>query len=160
MAAIIQYRLTGGATNTVANNSLGGVSSSTQVSTTTQNNLFDNVSETEAASGDVEYRAVDIFNSGDASATSVSVYISQDTPNANTEVDIGIDSTPLGSTVSVANESTAPTGVTFSHYNTSSRLSLPDVPANNYVRLWIRRTVTAGATNAGSDSFQIKVVAA
>ena len=160
MAAIIQYRLTGGASNSNPDLSLGGTSSSTQIVTDTPKSIFDDVSDSELTTGDVEYRAVDIFNAGDDTATSVAIYISADTLSTSTEIDIGAVASPLGSTTSVADESTAPTGVTFSHYNSASRLSLPDIPVNNYARVWIRRTVTAGGTNIKTDTCELKVVAA
>ncbi len=75
MAASLQLFLTGGAGNTDPNGSLGGVKSTTQLSSTPLNNLFDNVSPGEASAGDVEYRAIDIYNAGDAAAQSVAAYI-------------------------------------------------------------------------------------
>lgn len=153
MPSILVLRLTGGASNSDPDLSLGGVSSSNEVSATPLNNVFDNVSPSEASGGAVEYRALDIFNSGDAAATSVSVFMSTETPNANTSLDIGIVTSPINDTESVANELAAPVGagIAFAHYNSASKLSLPDIPAGSYCRVWLKRTVTAGAINASSD---------
>lgn len=151
MAGTLVYRLTGGASNSDPNASLGGTSSSVSVSSTAMNNLFDDVSETEAAAGDVEYRAVDLRNTGDATATVVRLYLSADTSSPSTEIDIGIEASPIGSTTSIADESIAPSGVSFAHYNSSSKLSLPDINAGAYCRVWLRRTVTAGASNTSND---------
>jgi len=60
MAATLEFRLTGGSSNSDPDQSLGGVTSSNEISSTAMNNLFDNVTPTEASSGDVEYRAIDI----------------------------------------------------------------------------------------------------
>jgi hypothetical protein len=155
MAASLQFRLTGGASNSDPALSLGGVASSTQLSGTPLNNLFDNVSSAEAAAGDVEYRAISLYNAGDASATAVKIWISSDTTSASTEIDIALDS----GTQSVADENTAPSSptLTFSHPAVGSKLSVSDISASGAQRVWIRRTVTAGAGNLSADSGTISV---
>lgn len=153
MAATLQLFLTGGSGNTDPNASLGGVKSSTQVSGTPLNNLFDDVQPSEAVAGDIEYRAVDIYNAGDASAVVVKIYIDPDTPSPKTELDLGLDST----TQTVANEGTAPNGVSFAHYTPSSKLSVSDIAAGGTQRVWLRRTVTAGAANMANDGTTIKI---
>jgi hypothetical protein len=157
MAALLKMHLTGGAANADPNLSLGGVSSSVELSATALNSLFDNVSADEAAAGDVEYRAIDVKNSGDASAVGVQIYMNPATASASTELDLGIEASPLGSTLSIANESTAPAGVTFSHYNSATRLSLPDIAAPGYCRVWVRRTVTTAAPNLANDTGTLNV---
>jgi hypothetical protein len=157
MAATLSYQLTGGASNSDPNASLGGVSSSVAVSGTAMNNLFDNVSADEASAGDTEYRAVDVKNTGDATATVVTMYMNPDTSSASSELDFGIEASPTGSTTSIANESTAPAGVSFAHYNPGSKLALPDIAAGAYVRVWIRRTISAGAGNTSNDAGTLNV---
>lgn len=142
MSASFQLRKTTG--------DLGGAATATQVSATAMNNLFDNVAPDEAVAGDTEYRAVDLYNSGDAAGTLMKVYSSQ-TPNPNTELEIGIEASPIGSTSGIANESTAPAGVSFAQRTQGSPLSLPDIPVGQYCRLWLKRPVTAGAPNLAQD---------
>ena len=127
--------------------------SSTSLSSTALNNLFDNVSASEASAGDVEYRALDIYNSGADAATSVYMYMSTETSSSGTKLDFGLDST----TGTVADESTAPSGVTFAHYTSSSKLSISDIASSGAQRVWIRRTVTAGASNTALDQGTIAV---
>lgn len=153
MAASLQIRLTGGAGNSNPNLSLGGVMSSTQLSATPMNNLFDNVDPTEAENGDVEYRALDIHNAGDAAATSISLYLSSETTSPSTDLDFGLDAT----TQSVGAEGTAPSGVTFDHYNSSNKLSISDIAAGSSQRFWVRRTVNSGAANLNNDTCTLKV---
>lgn len=153
MAATLQLFLTGGAENSDPNASLGGVKSGTQVSGTPLNNLFDDVQPSEAVSGDTEYRAVDIYNAGDANAVVVKVYIDPDTPSPKTELDLGLDST----TQSVINEGTAPTDVSFAHYTPASKLSVGDIAPGAAQRLWLKRTVQAGAANLANDGTTIKM---
>ena len=160
MAATLEYRLTGGSTNTDPDASLGGAMSDTQVSGTALNNIFDDVTPTEANDGDTEYRAIDVYNSGDAQAESVEIYMSTETSSADTSLDFYNDGTThdgsdQGDTI--ADESTEPSGASWSHYTSGSKLSLPNIPASSATRLWIRRVVTAGATNTTSDQGTLAV---
>ncbi|NLI83741.1 MAG: hypothetical protein GX443_18965 [Deltaproteobacteria bacterium] len=153
MAASLQLFLTGGSGNSDPNASLGGVRSSTQVSGTAMNNLFDNVTPAEASAGDIEYRAIDIYNNGDAAAESIQAYLDPETTSEDTEIDLGLDST----TQTVGNESTAPTDVTFAHYTSSSKLSISNIAASGAQRLWLRRTVSSSAGNLANDSCTLKI---
>lgn len=160
MAATLQFRLTGGAANSDPDLSLGGVSSSTQVSATALNNIFDDVSAAEALSGDTEYRAIDVYNAGDATASGVEICMSTITSSTDSDLAFGLEATPTGSTTSIANESTAPdltAGTAFASFTSASKLTLPDIAAAAYVRLWIRRTIGVGATNTANDSGTIEV---
>lgn len=151
MAAILVWRLTGGASNSDPNASLGGVRSSNALSATALNNLFDDVSPAESAAGDTEYRALDLYNSGDATAGGVVVYMSTETTSAGTQLDFGIEASPINSTLSIADESTAPAAVSFSRYTSGSKLSLPDIAASSGCRVWFRRVVGAATANLNPD---------
>lgn len=160
MPATLEYRLTGGSDNNDPNASLGGAMSDTEVSSTAMNNIFDDVSPDEASDGDTEYRAIDVYNSGDAQAESVEIYMSAETSSSDTELDFYNDgSTHDGSDQEdeIADESTEPSGASWSHYTSSSKLSLPDIPAGEATRLWIRRTVSSGATNTNNDQGTLAV---
>jgi hypothetical protein len=151
----IQYRLSGGASNSVASASIGGAKSSTAITTGVANNLFDNVSGDEAAAGDVEYRCVYIHNAN-ASLTweNVVVWISANTPSTSTTIDIGLGAAAVNATeTAVANESTAPAGVTFSAPTTKGAgLSIGNIPAGQAKAVWLRRTVEAGAAAINNDN--------
>jgi len=160
MASVLEFRLTGGASNSDPDSSLGGTTSSNEVSATAMNNLFDNVTPTEASSGDNEYRAIDIWNSGDATAENVNVYMSTETSSSDSQLKFyndgsTHDGTDQGDTI--ADESTPPDGSSFSHYTSGSKLSLPNIPAGNGTRLWIKRIISASASNTPSDQGTITV---
>lgn len=157
MAATLAFQLTGGASNADPALALGGVHSSVALSGTAMNNLFDDVSPAEATAGDTEYRAIDITNTGDAAGTVVKIFMDPETSSPSTQLDMGIEASPLGSTLSIANESTAPAGVTFAHYNTGSKLALPDIAAAAYCRVWVRRVVSAAAPNTSNDAGTLTV---
>ena len=150
----IKYRLSGGAANSLPASSLGGAKSSTDAS-----NYFDDVSSAEASAGDTEYRCVYVHNNhGSLTLIGAKVWIQANTPSGDTDVAIGLGtSTMNGTEQTVVDESTAPTGVTFSQPTTfAGGLSIGDIPFGQHKAVWVRRTVNAGAA-AYSDSFTLRV---
>ena len=151
MAATLVWKLTGGAANADPNASIGGVRSSVSLSGTALNNLFDDVSPSEASAGDTEYRAIDLVNTGDAASAGTVVYMSTETTSAGTALDMGIEASPINSTMSIAGESIAPAGVSFAHYTSGSKLSLPAIAAGSCCRVWFKRIVGASTGNLAND---------
>ena len=150
----IQYRLSGGASNSDPAASLGGVKSSTAAS-----NYFDDVSSAEASAGDTEYRCVYVHNAhATLTLIGAKVFIQANTPSSDTDVAIGLGSSAInGTEQTVANESTAPTGVSFSAPTTfAGGLAIGDLAAGAHKAVWVRRTVNAGAA-AYADSFTLRV---
>lgn len=153
----IKYKLSGGAGNTDPAASLGGARSSTDAGA----GIFDNVTSAEAAAGDIEYRCVYVNNThGSLALLAPKVWIQANTPSADTTVEIGIGTTAIGTgnEQTVADEQTAPSGVTFTApTNEAGGISLGgDVPAGHHKSVWIRRTVTTAAA-AANDSFTLRV---
>lgn len=165
MAATLVFRLTGGTGNTVPGSSLGGIMSTTELSGTAMNNLYDDVSPAERISGiPKEYRALDVFNSGDAQAESVEVYMSTPTSSLGTVLNIGHDATNNphisgwdGETI--ANDTTDPASpvISFAERTSGSKLALPNIPAGQACRVWFDRIVTADVENTASDLGTIAV---
>ena len=132
VASDIKVRLSGGAANSDPNASLGGAKSSVEVVDNTLSNIYDQVSGSESAAGDTEYRCIYIHN-GHASLTmqNVRVYISTNSTSPNDTWEIALGSAALNATEqTVANETTAPTAVTFSNTAISyaTGLAPPDIP--------------------------------
>lgn len=150
-------RLSGGAANAVGNSSLGGAKSSTAASSTVDQ-LFDAVSAAEAAAGRVEYRCVYLHNAnGVDTMTNAVVFISANTPLAGTTLDIGVGTSAVnGTEQTIANETTAPTSVSFSAPTTAGTgLALGTIPAGQHMAIWLRRTVTAGSGSSANDTFTL-----
>lgn len=156
MAASLELRLTGGAANADPDSSLGGTMSSEEVSATALNNLFDDVTPAEASAGDVEYRAIDIYNAGDATAASVEAWISTVSPSTDSIIAFGKDDT---ATQELADESTAPDSpvVAFVQHLTGTRLSISNIAAGSAQRIFLRRTISASATNYANDGITLTV---
>lgn len=158
----LKWYLSGGGGNSDPNAALGGAISSTEVGTSIHS-LFDRVTGAEALSGDIEYRCV-FFKNTDADADGLidpKVFIETNTSSADTTLAIALD--PAGknaSATTIGDEGTTPTGPSFSTpTDYAGGLALPSAPyaQNDYVGIWIRRTVTAGAANAASDAANIRV---
>lgn len=151
----IKFYISGGAGNSNANASLGGVISTTEMPA----NLFDDVSSAEASAGSIEYRCIYVKNTNSTlTYIGPKVFLSSNTPSATTDVAIGVGAAAVGATeTAVANETTAPASVSFSApANFAAGLALGDLAPGAYKAVWIRRTVNAG-TAAVQDGFSLDV---
>lgn len=159
-ATEIQFRLSGGAANSDVNASLGGAKSSTEIVNATLHNLFDVVSSTEAQSGDTEYRCIYVHNAhGTLTLQAAKIWISTTTPSTDTDIAIALAGEGVNGTAeTVANESTAPVGETFtSPTSEGAALTIGDIPAGQHQAIWIRRTVTGPASAYNTDSVVLTV---
>lgn len=162
MSAIIEeellykYSVSAAAGNTTAGTaatSLGDQISTTTLAEETLNALFDDVSGAENAAGTVDYRCVFIHNSNSANALQNAVVWLSAEVAGGTNIAIGVDTTAasaIGSAsaqaLTVANENTAPAGVSFSSPTTfGTGVSIGTIPAGSCRAIWIRRTATNSA---------------
>jgi hypothetical protein len=167
MAAIVasdivwRYSVTtGSAGNTTAgtaNGSLGKYISTTAWAGGAANDLFDDISGAENAASTVDYRCIFIYNSNAANAYQNAVmYLSAEVAGG-ASIAIGVDTTAasaLGSAtaqaLTIANETTAPAGVTFSAPTTAAGgISLGSIPVGNVRAVWVRRTAANTAALSG-----------
>lgn len=151
----INIRLSGGASNTVSLASLGGAKSSTAAPA----NVFDDVAAGEAASGDVEFRCVYAHNAHPTLTLGSAVaWIFANTPSSSTTIDIGVGTSAVnGTEQTVADEGTAPVGVSFSAAATEgTAVVLGDIPPGQHRAIWLRRTINA-ACPAVNDTAQVRV---
>jgi len=157
-ATDIKFYLTGGAANSNVNASLGGTTSSVEITTAVLNNLFDNISAAEALAGDNEYRAIAVKNTH-ATDTLYSAKIWGDGSvegSGYTYLNLAVDS----GTQSVADESTAPSApsLSFDVYPVEGNsLSLGDIAAGAQKRIWIKRSCNAAAAAYSADLVTLTV---
>jgi hypothetical protein len=150
----IQYRLSGGASNSDANASLGGAKSSNAV----PSGFFDDVSSAEATAGDTEYRCFYVHNAN-ASLTLQNPVVWIQSNTTGNRIAIGVGSAAVnGTEQTVADESTAPTGgVSFTQPTTKGAgLALGNIPAGQHKAVWVRRVIPA-ASGAANDTYTIRV---
>jgi hypothetical protein len=152
----IKYRLSGGGSNSDPAASLGGAMSSTEVTGST---LFDAVSSAEAAAGRVEYRCIYVLNThATLTALANKLWLQANTGSADTTLDIGLGTSAVSGTEQiVANETTAPSGVTFSAAaSEGAALSTGDLAAGAWKSVWLRRTTNAGAAGPLSETATLR----
>lgn len=157
VAANFSRRMSGGTSNALGSASIGGAKSSEVMSATT-NGLFDVVTASQATTGMVEYRCIYLHNANATDVmTAARFWISAQASPAGTTLAIGVGAAAVNATeTAVANESTAPAGVTFTSPTTAGTgLALGDIPAGQHRALWLRRTVTAGASSSPSTTFEL-----
>lgn len=163
VASDIQFRLSGGASNVDPNAALGGAISTAGgglITTDTLNNVWDNVSGAESSSGDTEYRAIFIKNNhGSLPLTGAKVWISSNTTSADDTIEIAIAGEGINNTIeTIANESTAPAGETFSAPTSfGTGLSLGTLNAGQAHGVWIKRIVNSSAAAANANPYTLSV---
>lgn len=153
----IKVYLSGGASNTDPNLSLGGAISSTEA----PSNLLDNVSSAEASAGHTDYRCFYIKNThGTLTMQSAKVWILSNTPSTSTAVAIALAGEGVNGTAeTIANENTAPSGESFSAAATEgAALSIGNIAPGQHMAVWVRRVVdaSAGAYTGDGATFRIK----
>ena len=154
----LQYRLSGGASNSSGDAALGGVISSNAVSTAL-NALFDAKSSAEATAGRTEYRCFYVRNGhGTLTALGTKLWINANTPGSDTTFEIGLGTSAInGTEQTVANETTAPAGVTFSAAaNEAAALAIGDLAPGETKAIWVKLIVTAGAVGPVTETFTFR----
>jgi hypothetical protein len=139
---------------------LGGAKSSTVLVDNTINNLYADSLGTESAAGSIKYRCIYVHNAH-ASLTMLNakVYITTNTPSTDDTIDVAVGTAAINATEqSVANEDTAPSGVSWGAASTyATGYALGDIPFSQHKAIWFRRTITAGANAYDSDSVVFEV---
>jgi hypothetical protein len=151
----------GDTTAGTAAGSLGDQISTTVITDATLNNLFDDVSGAESAAGDTEYRCIFILNNhATLTLQGATIEVLSQTSGGGT-VDIALDNIAVGAkgsgsaqAATIANESTAPSGVgTFG----AGPLTIGDIPPGQCKGVWLRRVVSAGAGAVNPDGVVLRV---
>jgi hypothetical protein len=123
------------------------------------NALFDDISKVESYAGDIEYRCFYIHNAHPADPfVGAKIYISQQTTGAD-DIAIGKDPAGIGEgattgvATTIANEGTAPTGVTFSApANIGSAIAIGQLNAGQSQAIWEKRNVPAGTVTSTANN--------
>jgi hypothetical protein len=129
--------------------SLGGSTGTSQVGAGLHN-LFDLVSSGESEDGDVEYRAIDVKNTNLVETLyNAVVYISQATTGPDDSIEIAYDATGAQA---IDDESTPPADVVFSApVSKATGIALGDIASGGRRRIWLKRTIVAGASPGTSE---------
>ena len=155
----------GDSTASSAAASLGKYVSTTDITLATLNNLFRAITSDEAAVGITIYRCFFLLNDhATYTFTDVLVWIASQIAGGGT-VSMGLDpagAAPRGQAgaqaAEIANEETAPTGVTFSSPTTEgTALSIGDLAVDGCYAIWLKLVVPAGASALALDQAVLTV---
>jgi hypothetical protein len=150
--AEVRFRLSGGASNTVAAASLGGAKSSATVGS----GLFGAPPPSPSAVS--IYRCIYLHNGRASPLQAATVWIASNSPSAETQLAIGMGTSAVnGTEQTVVDENTAPAGVTFTEPTEGSPLTAGAIPAGQHKALWLRLSINAGATIAAGDGATVRV---
>lgn len=139
--------------------SLGKYISTTQVTDSSLNNLFDDVSGDENAASDVEYRCIFVHNNhGSLTLQSAVAWLYSETAGG-ANIAIAVDdlaASPIGQAGAqadeIADEDTAPSGESFSSPTTKAGgISVGNIAAGYCRAIWVRRTALAGGALNNDD---------
>ncbi|KKL09844.1 hypothetical protein LCGC14_2561780 [marine sediment metagenome] len=145
--------------------SLGKYISTTEITSAQLNNLFDDVTGDENVASDVEYRCIFIHNAhATLTLTNTYAWLSAETASGadiSISLDEAIASRVVGSSPAqaqeIANESTAPSTVTFISPTTKGAAVAVGAIGPGWVKaIWVRRTATSSAA-LDNDSVTIKI---
>lgn len=148
----------------LSTNKLGGAITATPWQDGVKHDLYDKFTPAETTSGGVFYRAVFLQNKNSTlTMEALAIFIDSITPSPDTEVKIGLAPEAKNSPIEViANETTAPTGVTFSTPTTVLAGLNPaaiDLLPDDYIGVWIELTVDVGAGSKANDGFTLAAYA-
>jgi hypothetical protein len=122
------------------------------------NEVFDDVTKAESYAGVTRYRAVYFCNTSAADAKKLAkLWIASNTPGLDT-IAIGLDPAGAGGTAAtIANENTAPAGVTFTTPDSeSTALSIGDLAVSQDYPFWIKELVPAACDVAtAANTFKL-----
>lgn len=152
------------------NASLGGFVSVTKPSEPViVHNLFPSISQFDSTQGSTKYRVLFVVNTSDTPVGPLRLYVSSQIPGG-AALAFGLD--PMGSqaigsagsqSATIANENTAPAGVTFSAPTTPpTGLLVGTLQPNTALAIHVRRTLPAGTGEVRNDGATVRaqVVAA
>lgn len=140
---------------------LGGAISVTEIVSASSNNIFDEVSGAEASAGSTEYRCFYVKNShGSLTLQAAKIWMVSDTPEGDTAYEFALGTSAVnGTEQTVANETTAPSGVTWeTATGEGNALTIGDIPAGQHKAIWLKRVVdaAAGAVTDTAATFRVK----
>lgn len=145
----VQFRLSGGATNTNPFGSLGGAKSSTQMKDDMLDALFDPISVNQREVGHTDYYGIYIHNNSSTSQMSnTKIWFTV----VSSMITMGLGTSPVNGTEQSINPDTnPPAGINFSQpTGENSAILVGNIPAQQHRFIWFRRVVPANAPPTAS----------
>ena len=158
----IKIRISGGASITDPNMALGGAMSTVAggiITSDVLNNDMDDITSSEASAGITIYHGY-YYKNEHATLTYIApkFYIASQTSSGDTSVSVGLSVEAKNTAIAtIANETTAPTSVTFSTpANFAAGIATGDLNASDYHGFWVQYIVGSSAA-AVLDSYTLGI---
>jgi len=155
----IKFYLTGGVGNSDPDLSLGNARSTTEIISSTNANLFENVTSGEASGGSTKYRCISLRNEGVVSYD-LGVFLETVTESQSTKFYLANGSSGLNGTEPViADEDTEPPDLIYKHPSAEyDPLVMLTLAPNDFANLWLKRVISAGAGGSLKDYIRLTPV--
>lgn len=158
---VLYYSKSGGGTQSDPDDSIGGAIADNGPTDNSINQVWDDVTGDEAASGDTEYRIIYIQNdSATDSLEDSKLWVTQATQSTDDEIALALMASGKNGTAErLADEETAPSGGESFSAPTSKAtgLSVGTLAAGDSYAICIRRVVDASSTAFDANDYKIKV---
>lgn len=161
----VRFQLSGGLGNENPHLSLGGqISTATNRNITSNvlHNLFDEVTNAEAVSGEFEYRHMYYRNGHEFTTRNTRLIVLTDSTSIWSKIEFAKGTAANGSVEqAIPSENTPPVGIPESSWripNGSSPLVLGDVLAGSVASIWLRRKIEPGALIARNEKVHIRII--
>lgn len=158
LASYLLAYLSGGASNTNPAASLGGAMSFYAPRQHIRGSVFADLTEAQRVAGLDAYRCIYLANTHPMlSMANLTIWLDGLPANVATTMTIGADPAGVnGTATTVGAETTAPGGVTFSGPTSyGAGINLGTLDPGDFVAVWIRRNITAGATATSFDQLRL-----
>ena len=139
----------------------GGTMATNNLDTgTLLHNIWDLVTGDQSSAGYSDYRIVYVRNGANQEAFNVRLFIPTG-KNWQDFCEMGVSATAPAGTVaavlSTTDDSTAPTGITWSTPTEAAPLAIGNIPMNGFRALYLRRMITAGAAAKNLAEFDLTI---
>jgi len=122
--------------------------------------LFDDIQGIESLQGNTDYRCFYLRNDDSSAHADIKLWCSQQ-PVGDDVVQLGLDAAGInGTAATIANDTTAPAGVTFADANSeAAALNIGTLAAGEYIAVWQKRSISAATRAAVADNFELTLSA-
>lgn len=165
-SSLVRFQLSGGTANENPNLSLGGdisVATNRNIVSNFLHNLFDEVINTEAVTGEYEYRHFYYRNGADFKVRNARLMILADQTSVWSKLEFAKGTANNGLVEqAIPDENTAPVGISDTNWripNSLNPLLLGDLEADSVASIWIRRKVEVGSLIAKNEKVTIRIIA-
>jgi len=162
ISSTLQINKSGGSANEDQHTSLGGTESAAAGRLFINNflhNMYDEVGISEASSGDEEYRHFYYVNANAFSLSNAKLQILSNTKEKWSKVYFAKGTAANGSREqAVANENTAPVGISEDAWISTGEIALGTIPATSWASIWTRRKVEPGSLIVNNEKVSFRIL--